>query len=132
LCCAPVRAVDGGFFVGSSAVPDDSWRDSALRQRHLTALAQRPATESMRMRRQALERIFSAHPHAAAVVFDERHARVGDFAVHLSTARVTRHGDPINVAMRPQRTAVPMPWLPYDESLLERVAHTIKVLIEQR
>jgi hypothetical protein len=127
-----LRAVDLLVSVGTYALAEDPSLDAALRQRHLTALAQRPATESMRMRRQALERIFSAHPHAAHVVFDERHARVGDFAVHLSTARVTRHGDPINVITRPQRTAVPVPWLPYDESLLERVAHTITKLIEQR
>jgi hypothetical protein len=92
----------------------------------------RPATASLYLRRHALERIFSTHPYGAHVVFDERHARIGEFAVHLSTARVTRRGDPVILPMPPQRTAIPLPWLPYDETLLERVARTVAALVQQR
>jgi hypothetical protein len=126
-----LREVDLLVSVGSYALAEDPSLDAALRQRQLASLTARPASESLSMRRHALEHIFSSHPYGAHVVFDERHARVGDFAVHLSTARVTRRGDPIAVPMALQRTAIPLPWLPYDETLLERVAHTVAALVQQ-
>lgn len=65
-------------------------------------------------------------------MFDDRHARIGDYTVHLSTARITRRGDPIAITLPPPRTAIPLPWLPYDETLLERVVRTIALLLAHR
>jgi hypothetical protein len=126
-----LREVDLLVSVGTYALAEDPSLDAQLRQRQLASLSVQPAGESLRMRRAALERIFGSHPYAPHVVFDERHARVGEFAVHLSTARVTRRGDPIALPLAPQRTAIALPWLPYDETLLERIAHTVAALIQQ-
>jgi hypothetical protein len=126
-----LREVDLLVSVGTYALAEDASLDTATRQRHLASLHLSPATASMRIRRRTLERIFANHPQADQVSFDERHVRIGDFAVHLSTARVTQQGDPVEITLPPQRTAIPLPWLPYDETLLERVAHTVAALLAQ-
>ncbi|MFF5226024.1 hypothetical protein [Dactylosporangium sp. NPDC000521] len=45
-----------------------------------------------------------------------------------ATARVTRDGDPVTTDVRHRVPAAAVPWLPYDEHLLERVAHRVVAL----
>ncbi|MGW3008667.1 hypothetical protein ACWC9R_07480 [Streptomyces sp. NPDC001219] len=39
-------------------------------------------------------------------------------------------GDPVEIAPPAGRRAAPLPFLPYDEALLERIVHTVGHLLE--
>jgi hypothetical protein len=67
-------------------------------------------------------------PDGAPLRWDARHVHVGPYAVHLSTGRVTRNGEPVDVELPAPYAEPPMPWLPYDERFLERIAHTVVLL----
>jgi hypothetical protein len=59
---------------------------------------------------------------------------VGDYRVHLATARITRSGEAVELeAAAPARAAsarvAAVPWLPYDEVLLRRVAEAVGRLL---
>ncbi|TVT45738.1 DUF4132 domain-containing protein [Amycolatopsis rhizosphaerae] len=117
-----LRAVDLLVSVAAFGLEEDpGLRRDRRRWARLTALAERPLRDGARLRRAALERVLTGLP----VSFGPRHVHIGPFAVHLATARVTRDGEPVAVEPQEGETAVPLPWLPYDERLLERVAHAV-------
>jgi hypothetical protein len=119
-----MRAVDLLVSVAAFGLDDDpELRRDERRWRMLAQLAERPLGEMARMRKAVLRRILPA-----TVTFSARHAHVGPYAVHLATARVTRDGEPVPVDAD-RTTATPLPWLPYDETLLERVARTVTALL---
>jgi hypothetical protein len=57
---------------------------------------------------------------------------VASHAVHLSTARITRNGSPIEIEL-PEKHAklAAVPWLPYDEVLLQKIVDTVAVLLDR-
>lgn len=61
----------------------------------------------------------------------DRHLHLDGYDIHLATGRVTREGDPVDIDLPTGRRAVPLPFLPYDEALLERVVHTVSHLLEK-
>ena len=81
------------------------------------------------MRKEALSRILEPRSRGVPIRFDARHIYIGPFAIHLATGRVTRGGEdlPNEPPGRSNLTAVP--WLPYDEKLLEFLALTVLDLI---
>ena len=84
------------------------------------------------MRQHVLGRAFAPLIEQGVLSMEGRHARIGDHAVHLATGRVTRDGEPVEMALAAQSgklTAVP--WLPYDEVLLERIANTVCALLNR-
>jgi hypothetical protein len=48
--------------------------------------------------------------------------------VHLGTARLTRDGDAVDLDLPAVSSAIGLPWLPYDEAMLERIAATVDAL----
>jgi hypothetical protein len=83
-----------------------------------------------RMRREALETVFAAQITAGRVVMDERSIKAGGCSVHLATARVTRDGEAVDLAWPEARAKLSaVPWLPYDEVLLQRVAEAVGLLL---
>jgi hypothetical protein len=118
------RAVDLLVSATTLAVEDYGERRPNRRFPDLTPI------EMTRMRGQALKRAFAGQVAAGAISFDNRHIRVGDMAVHLSTARVTRNGDPVELSFPPDTPKlVAVPWLPYDEMLLQKIADSVSVLL---
>ncbi|WP_218147390.1 DUF4132 domain-containing protein [Duganella sp. CF517] len=108
---------------GDGAVPDE------LRMLHLHRLSEVKPGRMADLRRSALLQIFAPLIAAGRVAVGERDVRVGDHAVSLATGRVTRGGAPVASPARPDgpRLAA-LPWLPYDEVLLERIVDTVGVL----
>jgi hypothetical protein len=91
------------------------------RQQHLHDLADTPLAAMAEMRKQALKRMLQG---LDSVQFDARHLRLGPYAVHLATGRVTRDGEPVAVDLAKDTKRAARPWLPYDEKLLERIYWT--------
>jgi hypothetical protein len=61
---------------------------------------------------------------------EARQVRVGPFAVHLATARVTKGGAPVEVAEPASgATLAAVPWLPYDEVLLQKICDRVGALL---
>jgi hypothetical protein len=114
-----MRAVDllvstSGFAVTTeNAEPGD--------ETHLWRLAETPLGAMAEMRKRALERMLRG---LDGVGFDARHLRLGPYAIHLATGRVTREGEPVAVDLAKDTTRTARPWLPYDEKLLERIYWT--------
>jgi hypothetical protein len=117
-----LRAVDLLVSVGGFALSDSEW-DSNRRVR-LWRLAGNPLGAQAEMRRQALERALHGLDGMEALQFDPRHLRLGPYAIHLATGRVTRDGDPVTVELPARRKLAAVPWLPYDEKLLETICYT--------
>jgi hypothetical protein len=84
-------------------------------------------------RRDALRHVFADEVASGEVAFEGRHVRIGRYAVHLSTARVTRDGAPVDLDLPAGRSNLAaVPWLPHDEVLLERIACAVGVLLSLR
>jgi hypothetical protein len=118
-----LRGVDllvstSGF--GMAAEREDRYRDA-----HLRHLAESPLGPMAEMRRQALERALAGRDGLAGMRFDARHLRLGPYAIHLATGRVTRDGEPVTIDLPKRSTSAVAPWLPYDEKLLEAILHTV-------
>jgi hypothetical protein len=88
---------------------------------HLQRLAETPLGAMADVRKQALQRMLRG---LGGVTFDARHLRLGPYAIHLATGRVTREGEPVAVDLPKDANRAARPWLPYDEKLLESIYWT--------
>lgn len=127
------RAVDLLVSVTAFAIDDDLLAETrpVASSRKRPPVSEEPTpTRMARMRHAVLRRVFAPLASEGRVNLGERHLHVGEHAIHLSTARVTRAGAPVDVeipAGSPQLQAVP--WLPYDEKLLQKIVNTAGVLL---
>ncbi|PNG39398.1 hypothetical protein A1395_01755 [Pseudomonas protegens] len=102
------------------------------REERLNRLAGHNLTQMTLMRQQVLNTAFATHIKAGKLSMDERHVRVGDYAVHLVTGRVSRDGAAVDLPLAAQSGKLAaLPWLPYDEVLLERIANTVCALLNR-
>ena len=100
------------------------------RRGRLHALGQEPLGAMAAMRRRALELALAPLIEAGRVVIEARHVRVGDAAVHLATGRVVENGSALELEPPVARsTLAAVPWLPYDEVLLQRIADNVAALL---
>lgn len=95
----------------------------------LNRLYDQPLGRTGRLRRAALRRVLATHIASGRVELGDRRLRLDGYDIHLATGRVTREGEPVDLALPTGRRAVPLPFLPYDEVLLERVVHTVSHLL---
>jgi hypothetical protein len=114
-----LRAVDllvstSGFAVTT----EDEERQREIRLQHL---AQSPLGAMAEMRKQALERALHGLDGMAGLRFDARHLRLGSYAIHLATGRVTCEGEPVTIEVPKRSNLAAVPWLPYDKKLLEAI-----------
>jgi hypothetical protein len=122
------RAVDllvsvTGFAIGGEAI-------DAGRSDRLHFLAEENLSQMARMRANVLARVFEKQIAARRVALDGRYVRVGPYAVHITTARVTREGAPVDLpAPAESGKLVAVPWLPYDENLLEKIVWCVSELL---
>ena len=98
--------------------------DAPQREARLWRMAEEPLGATADMRKQALERALHDLDGMEDLQFDARHLRLGPYAIHLATGRVTRDGDPVTIDPPPRSNLVAVPWLPYDEALLETICYT--------
>ncbi|MFE6891100.1 DUF4132 domain-containing protein [Streptomyces sp. NPDC057694] len=122
-----LRAVDLLVSVGTFAWWDASdvagGRWQRLRQVHAL-----PLGGQARLRRAALRRILDG---VDGVSVADRHLTVREHTVHLATGRVSRAGEPVDIDVPDGGPASrALPFLPYDEKLLERIVRTVEVLLE--
>jgi hypothetical protein len=125
------RAVDllvsvTGFAIGGESI--DSERSARL---HF--LSEENLSQMARMRANVVARVFEKQIADRRMAIDGRHVRVGPFAVHITTARVTRDGAPVDMPapVASGGKLVAIPWLPYDESLLEKIVYTVSALLSR-
>lgn len=124
------RAVDLLVSTSSFALEEPGTEHDPQRQDRLQQLEQRPAGAMLQMRRAVLADAFAAEVDAGRIRIEQRHIVVGEHAVHLATARVTRAGSQADIALAPPTGKLhALPWLPYDEVLLEKTARAIAALL---
>ncbi|GGY03288.1 DUF4132 domain-containing protein [Massilia dura] len=83
------------------------------------------------VRRQVLERLLHAQIAAGRVAIEGFHVHAGGARVSMRTGRVMRDGAPVDLALKPASKKLgAVPWLPYDEALLERVVHSVAALLD--
>ncbi|MGY5130062.1 DUF4132 domain-containing protein [Streptomyces nigrescens] len=97
----------------------------------LNRLYDQPLGRTARLRRAALRRVLAGHIASGRIELGDRHLHLDGYDIHLATGRVTQEGDPVDIDLPTGRCAVPLPFLPYDEALLERVVHTVGHLLEE-
>jgi len=103
---------------------------AARRWHRLRSLGTRPLGAMAEMRRRALELALAPQIEAGRVAIEARHVRVGDATVHLATGRVVENGAALELpAPASKATLAAVPWLPYDEVLLQRIADSVAALL---
>ena len=116
-----LRAVDLLVSTSGFALADDM---DEPRQQRLQTLAESSLGTMMEMRKQALQHALGGLDGMAGLNFDRRHIRLGPYSVHLSTGRVSREGEPVTIDLPQKASLGAVPWLPYDEKLLELICYT--------
>ncbi|MFJ1211876.1 DUF4132 domain-containing protein [Burkholderia pyrrocinia] len=140
------RAVDLLVSVSAFALDDDATRTAtaalavdpvrqheidADRWQRLNRLSDLPLGVMARHRKHVLSLVFADAIAQGRMTIDERHVRVGAWSVHCATGRVTRDGEPVEPATEPPPSPLrAVPWLPYDEALLQRIVDVVAGLLD--
>lgn len=125
------RAVD--LLVSAAAVALDTEESGETRARgqRLQLLADQQGIDAMR--RHAIAQVLQAQIAAGTVILDGFHVCAGGARVSMRTGRVVRDGTPVQLALADgagrANALRAVPWLPYDEVLLERVVHSVGMLL---
>lgn len=123
------RAVDLLVSVATVALETDEDPNSPERCRRVFLLAAQDGIDAMR--RRVVEQVLRPQIAAGAVALEGFHVRAGGARVSIRTGRVLRDGAPVELdAPAPGKRLGAVPWLPYDEALLERVIHGVGALLE--
>lgn len=102
------------------------------RQRRLRHLGGLNIADMMAMRQQVLAQAFAAQVESGQIKFDGRAATIGEYTVNLGTARVSKLGEQVEVKLAKPgkgKNLAALPWLPYDEVLLEKLVGAIAALL---
>ncbi|MDN2698447.1 DUF4132 domain-containing protein [Janthinobacterium sp. SUN073] len=115
------RAAD--LLVSASALALVEEEQSVEREQRLFYLANLAPGPMAGMRRAVLEQVFADQIEDGRMALEARHLMVGRHAIHLTTGRVTKDGAEaaIEVVAKGSKLGA-VPWLPYDEALLEKIA----------
>ncbi|MDV3099922.1 DUF4132 domain-containing protein [Burkholderia cenocepacia] len=140
------RAVDLLVSVSAFALDDDATRAAtaslaadpvrlreleAERWQRLDRLSDLPLGVMAQHRKHVLSLVFAEPVAQGKITIDERHVRVGAWSVHCATGRVTRDGEPVEPAIAPPPSPLrAVPWLPYDEALLQRIVDVVAGLLD--
>jgi hypothetical protein len=124
-----LRAVD--LLVSTSGFAVTTNDEERHRESRLQHLAESPLGQMAEMRKQVLARALRGLDGMAGLQFDARHLRLGPYAIHLATGRVTCDGEPVTIDVPKRSNSTAVPWLPYDEKLLEMICY-IAIELAQR
>lgn len=132
---APLSLADVDIHLWNESAPPRSGPEHPRlrRMRRLYQLSTLPIADMVAMRRRVLEDAFAQQVQDGKLAFEQRSAKVGDLHVHLSTGKVSRDGVQIEIKL-PHHGAkgsklAALPWVPYDEALLEKLVATIATLV---
>jgi hypothetical protein len=108
--------------------------DDPARIRDRSRLDSCPVTGQTAARRIALELVLANVDGSDRISFGDRHLTVrgpsGDYRIHYGTGFVVEpSGEVLPPNDDPPLAATPLPWLPYDEALLERVVRQTLTLL---
>ena len=121
------RAVD--LLVSVAAVALESDDPSWERSRRVWMLAGQGGRDVMR--RAVLMRVLAPHIAAGSVRIEGFHVHVAGAMVSVRTGRVQRNGAALDIAPAAAGARLgAVPWLPYDEVLIERVLHCVGTLLD--
>jgi hypothetical protein len=129
-----LRSVD--LLMSTAALGFDDGQSGASRP--LDGLEDLPITGQTKARRAMLETVLAAVPGSDRITFEARFLRVrsvdGDYRVHYGTGIVVEPSGAARQSTDDGRSVeIPLPWLPYDEALLELVAkRTLGLLAESQ
>ncbi|MRW92709.1 DUF4132 domain-containing protein [Duganella sp. FT80W] len=125
------RAVDLLVSVAGLALQEENaGLPEHLRARHLAHLASLRAGPRVLMRQRALAQALAPLIATGQVIVTERTVQVAGCGISLATGRVTRDGAPVALATQAGGKLAAVPWLPYDEVLLERIAGAVNALLQ--
>ncbi len=125
-----LRTVD--LLVSTSGFAVTAEDEERHRETRLQEIAQRPLGAMADMRKQALERVLRNLDGMADLQFEARHLRLGAYTIHLATGRVTCEGEPVTIEVPKGSNLVAVPWLPYDEKLLEAIVYAALEIARRR
>lgn len=134
----PVTAGDLGFHYAEQAAPfaqsaqsaPPAYHPTVARWRHLAHLSNLPLGVMASNRKNTLAMVLARQIKEGKITLDERHVHVGEYAIHIATARVMKGGEPIEIAVNEEKAQLAaMPWLPYDEILLQRILDNVARLM---
>ena len=126
-------ALDDEMFRAASLAPDPVRRREmeAERWNRLNRLSDLPLGVMAAHRRHVLSLVFADAIAQGRIALDERHVRVGEWSVHCATGRVMRDGEPVDTPVEPPASPLrAVPWLPYDEALLQRIVDVVAGLLD--
>ncbi len=116
--------------VARAPAPEPPGSAAAVRRARLQALGDEPLGVTAAMRRRALELALAPAVASGRVAIEARHVRVGGATVHLATGRIVQDGAALDLAPpAPKATRAAVPWLPYDEVLLQRIVDNVSALL---
>jgi hypothetical protein len=124
------RAADLLVSVAGLALQVGDELPDVVRGRHLAHLASLQRGHMVAMRRRALELALAPLIDAGKVMVTEREVNLADYRISLATGRVTRAGAPVEMDIKAGGKLSAVPWLPYDEVLLERIAGAVSALLQ--
>ncbi|WP_426107588.1 DUF4132 domain-containing protein [Massilia sp. TSP1-1-2] len=125
-------ALTMGDFGFCGAAPSPKDRQYLARTRRLDHLGQLSLSEMGRARRAVLAIVFAEQIANGRLHLDSHHIRVGNYSVHLASARVLNGNAPILLPADDQsRKLSALPWLPYDEVLLQKIVDQVAQLLTQ-
>lgn len=131
-CNMPVTVKDLGVHLVGQAPPPQKipLHPTVARWLHLDRLSTLPLGDMMNNRKNILTMVFAKQIDQGKISIGERHVRVGEYSVHIATARVTKGGEPREIKPTPQGgQLIGVPWLPYDEVLLQRIVDTVVTIL---
>jgi len=121
------RAVD--LLVSVATVALDTEDESGDRLRRVEMLARQTGRDAMR--RRVLAQVLEEQIAAGTVAIEGFHVQVAGARVSIRTGRVLRDGAQVELALPDTgRQLGAVPWLPYDEALLERVVRSVGALLD--
>jgi hypothetical protein len=122
------RAAD--LLVSASALALVEEEQSVEREQRLFYLANLAPGPMAGMRRAVLEQVFADQIEDGRMALQARHLMVGRHAIHLTTGRVTKDGAEAVIEVVAQGNKLgAVPWLPYDEALLEKIVAAAGALL---
>jgi hypothetical protein len=122
------RAVDLLVSISAIAVEMEEDGYSPERNRRVQLLADQAGVDAMR--RHAIARVLQPQIAAGTVTLEGFHVHAGGAKVSMRTGRVVRNGTPVELRLNASSKRLhAVPWLPYDEALLERVIHSVSALL---
>lgn len=134
----PLTFEEMGFHINGQELPQklaESTHPALQRLTRIRFLAQQNLANMLGMRVRVLKQAFAKSVETTALCFEGRHAIIGNYQLNLSTGIVTKLGMQIEIPLHKTKKGNnklgALPWLPYDEAMLEKNVQLIAYLLAE-